>query len=517
MDFNSLQAESAGLGVLLARGAAKRAKVTLADHVDEMGDVTEKAIFRRPESTEMDAALDAVDDLFFATVSSDWDDAFTRAQAVFRDLDDDCQGALQAWREVEMIRRQVADGEMDPTIGRLSADMTLAAFGRSLGAPIFAAGAEPDGWDADGADILYAMVALSGRQTSAWEPEPQLPSLDHEIARADKPETLRKNASALGKNELGQNTLLRQSVKVDDQPWRVLDIAGLEGKPVPVREWIVPQWLPVKVVTLHYAGGVGKTLLALQLMAACASGGKWCGLRVTPCKSVGLFSEDDSDELHARIDSIRRHCSLSMDKLTDMCPIDGTGQDNTLVRFQRDGQMVLTPRFNRLRQQALDTKAKLVVIDTAATTFGGNEFWPQGGATSRPGAAARSPRVQRNPDLARHRRCRRPGITARARHFGVALGRGLPRHGSRSGSARARHRLDQAGRAFHPRRRRLFRRHAAEVREGRAASRTHPLGAERPEMGRHQAQPRRLEGHRQRRQLSQPPLSAKARSRCRVA
>jgi hypothetical protein len=375
MDFNSLQAESAGLGVLLARGAAKRAKVTLADHVDEMGDVTEKAIFRRPESTEMDAALDAVDDLFFATVSSDWDDAFTRAQAVFRDLDDDCQGALQAWREVEMIRRQVADGEMDPTIGRLSADMTLAAFGRSLGAPIFAAGAEPDGWDADGADILYAMVALSGRQTSAWEPEPQLPSLDDEIARADKPETLRKNASALGKNELGQNTLLRQSVKVDDQPWRVLDIAGLEGKPVPVREWIVPQWLPVKVVTLHYAdGGVGKTLLALQLMAACASGGKWCGLRVTPCKSVGLFSEDDSDELHARIDSIRRHCSLSMDKLTDMCPIDGTGQDNTLVRFQRDGQMVLTPRFNRLRQQALDTKAKLVVIDTAATTFGGNEI-----------------------------------------------------------------------------------------------------------------------------------------------
>jgi hypothetical protein len=77
----------------------------------------------------MDAALDALDDLLSATVSSDWDDAFTRAQAVFRDLDDDCQGALQAWREVEMIRRQVADGEMDPTIGRLSADMTLAPFG----------------------------------------------------------------------------------------------------------------------------------------------------------------------------------------------------------------------------------------------------------------------------------------------------------------------------------------------------------------------------------------------------
>jgi RecA-family ATPase len=35
--------------------------------------------------------------------------------------------------------------------------------------------------------------------------------------------------------------------------------------------------------------------------------------------------------------------------------------------------MTTTPRFAQLRDQALDTKTRLVVIDTASTCFGGNE------------------------------------------------------------------------------------------------------------------------------------------------
>jgi len=178
------------------------------------------------------------------------------------------------------------------------------------------------------------------------------------------PQTGRVNASLLRPRQ----------PPAEDQPLRILDVAGLKHRRVPVREWIVPQWLPVRVVTIHYAdGGIGKTLLAMQLMAAAAAGAPWCGMPVTPCKSVGLFSEDDSDELHIRLESIRQHYGLSWDDIAGMCPIDGTGQDNTLVRFERDGQMTLTPRFHRLREQAMDIGARLVVIDTAATTFGGNE------------------------------------------------------------------------------------------------------------------------------------------------
>lgn len=160
-----------------------------------------------------------------------------------------------------------------------------------------------------------------------------------------------------------------------EQPWRAIDLTRLEGKPVPERRWIVPEWLPVRVVTLNYAdGGIGKTLLALQLMMAAAIPNKrWCGLKVEPCCSVGLFTEDDLDELHFRIDAIRRHYGVQWADLGDMIPIEGTGQDNFLVEFPGDA-MVLTRRWHQLREQIHDVGARLVVLDTAATLFGGNEI-----------------------------------------------------------------------------------------------------------------------------------------------
>jgi RecA-family ATPase len=160
-----------------------------------------------------------------------------------------------------------------------------------------------------------------------------------------------------------------------EQPWRAIPLPSFESIPVPERRWIVPNWLPVRVVTLCYAdGGIGKTLLGLQLMASTALNSKWCGIRVTPCNSIGLFSEDDATELHIRMDAIRQHHGVSWADLGNMHPADATGQDNILVRFNSyDGKMTLTPRFDQLREQAMDTKSRLIVIDTAATCFSGNE------------------------------------------------------------------------------------------------------------------------------------------------
>lgn len=152
-----------------------------------------------------------------------------------------------------------------------------------------------------------------------------------------------------------------------------LALPSLHLKPVPERRWIVPQWLPVRQVTLNYAdGGIGKTLLGMQLMAATALGAPWCGLEVEQCPSVGLFSEDDETEIHIRMEAIRSAYNVAFTDMADVHPIDGTGTDNILAHF--DGNHMLpTVRFQQLRECALDTKARLVMIDTAATTFGGNE------------------------------------------------------------------------------------------------------------------------------------------------
>ncbi len=157
-------------------------------------------------------------------------------------------------------------------------------------------------------------------------------------------------------------------------PLQVVDPRTLDGIVVRDREWIVHDWLPVRAVTLLYGdGGVGKTLLIQQLMTSTAVSVPWCGLRAEPCRSFALFCEDDPEELHRRQDAINRHFGLSFADLEAMRWASGVGADNVLIRFDRDGTPHMTERFEDLKKQAKDHGARLVVIDTAADTFGGNE------------------------------------------------------------------------------------------------------------------------------------------------
>lgn len=155
---------------------------------------------------------------------------------------------------------------------------------------------------------------------------------------------------------------------------KVVDPRSLQNVPVPPRVWVVEDWLPVQHVTLSYGdGGVGKTLLAHQLMTACAAGAYWLGLTVMPCKVFGIFCEDHEAEVHRRQDKINDAMGLDYTDLGDMRWACAVGADNALVRFEQDGYFELTPRFLELAKVAKEFGAKLLVIDTAADTFGGNE------------------------------------------------------------------------------------------------------------------------------------------------
>jgi RecA-family ATPase len=157
-------------------------------------------------------------------------------------------------------------------------------------------------------------------------------------------------------------------------PLRFISPTSLYGLPIPSRDWIVEDWLPCGTVSLSYGdGGIGKSLLAQQLLTSCASGVPWCGLQAQRCKVIGFFCEDDEDELHRRQDAINAHHRIDFDELNDMRWASGVGQDNVLIRFESDGAPVMTDRFSDLSRAAKAFGAKLVLIDTAADTFGGNE------------------------------------------------------------------------------------------------------------------------------------------------
>ncbi len=150
-----------------------------------------------------------------------------------------------------------------------------------------------------------------------------------------------------------------------------------QDEAVPPRQWIIEGILARGSVTLLTGdGGVGKSLLAQQLQTAAALGGEyWAGIRLPedPIPSVALYCEDDEDELHRRQAPINQTYGIEMSALSGVHMSSGVGKDNILANFSRDDLITPTPLFEQLTTVIRESGAQLVIIDTAADTFGGNE------------------------------------------------------------------------------------------------------------------------------------------------
>ncbi|MBF0562228.1 MAG: AAA family ATPase, partial [Alphaproteobacteria bacterium] len=154
-----------------------------------------------------------------------------------------------------------------------------------------------------------------------------------------------------------------------------IDMVAFAGKPVPEREWLIEGWIPWRSTTIVYGdGGTGKSLLAQQLMTCVAAEKPFLSLHVRPCKTYGFFCEDDVGELHRRQDAINQKLNIDFGDLENFKCASRVGEDNILMKFAANGDGELTPLFEQLINEILSCGAQLVVIDTAADTFGGNEI-----------------------------------------------------------------------------------------------------------------------------------------------
>ncbi len=156
-------------------------------------------------------------------------------------------------------------------------------------------------------------------------------------------------------------------------PLRIVSPAMLEGAP-PLRKWNVEDWLPAGVVTgLYGDGGLGKSLLAQQLQTSMATEKPRLGLGVMQAPSLGVYCEDDDDELWRRQDAICAAYEIERRATRNVHWLPRLGEDNILMTFARTGVGQLTPFHTQVLEAALDLKASLVVVDTAADTYGGSE------------------------------------------------------------------------------------------------------------------------------------------------
>lgn len=189
-------------------------------------------------------------------------------------------------------------------------------------------------------------------------------------------ETLEKAVEVYRRKQASKPTTaaayVAPAVSSDDVPIHVPD---LTGQPAP-REWIAESWIPKGVITgLSGDGGMGKTLLAQQLIYAAGTGGEWLGMAIPRMRALGVFCEDDRDELHRRHDAIKASQGHAIGN-----PYDGVwlwprvGSDNLLVTFDKDNRPALSPFFEAIKKHVLEHKIELLVLDTIADLFGGNEI-----------------------------------------------------------------------------------------------------------------------------------------------
>ena len=164
------------------------------------------------------------------------------------------------------------------------------------------------------------------------------------------------------------------------KPLQRVDLASLQDKPVPLRKWAVPGWVPLFETTgLGGAGAAGKTTIAQMLATAAPLGVDWLGQPVNRMKTMLLLCEDRLDDFWIRQAAINKLYGCEYDDVAaDMLVLPRRSEPhNRLMIFDRDSQGLLTSFFFQFleaaKQFAHGAGGLLTFLDTKADVFLGDQ------------------------------------------------------------------------------------------------------------------------------------------------
>lgn len=173
--------------------------------------------------------------------------------------------------------------------------------------------------------------------------------------------------------EHAKQVLATASVGGKAKPLQVPPALAWASQPIPPpREWILEPYIPAgRVTSLFGVGGLGKTLLALQIGLHTSLGRSLFDVPVKGGPVLGIFCEDESDELNRRV---RAACAAERIEIGDVdrfYAVSRDGEDSILCTFDHD-HIQLTAFYWQLDATIEALKPVLVILDTAADLFAGD-------------------------------------------------------------------------------------------------------------------------------------------------
>jgi RecA-family ATPase len=165
----------------------------------------------------------------------------------------------------------------------------------------------------------------------------------------------------------------KQQANGHAEPLPTVVAATLAGKQQPRQFLDSAHFFPLRnVVLMQGDGGVGKSLLILQLAIACTTGTQWLGMEVAQGPVVYFSAEEDIGELTNRLNEICQAEGIDASETYQLHLLPMAGEDTVLAAEQK-GLLCPTALFARLEATLESIAPVAVVLDNLANVFAGNE------------------------------------------------------------------------------------------------------------------------------------------------
>jgi len=146
--------------------------------------------------------------------------------------------------------------------------------------------------------------------------------------------------------------------------------------PLKSRDWLVHERIPMLNVTLVSGEGAGgKSILFMQLAGSTVLGKQWIGMAPAEGPALYVSCEEDGDEVNRRMEDVALHLGSTRQEMIErgLRILSFAGRDAVLGKPDRNGVIWPTRLFIQITVAALELRPKLIVIDTVADTFAGDE------------------------------------------------------------------------------------------------------------------------------------------------